>query len=501
MHLIQNFPFFSIVLPFFCGVACFLLGRGAAKWLSLACLAALGAMSCILLAFTLETGESFVYRMGHFPSPFVNELSAGPLEALMALLLCCISLLSLSGGLGDINRDIPGNKTSFYFMMVNILTGAMLAIIYTNDIFTAFVFIEIVTIAVCSLIMIKPGGPTLSATIVYLVFSLISSCLILFSIAMVYSITGHLLFPGIQAALAELALTGAYTLPLFVSAALFTTGLAVKFALFPFHVWLPRAYVSATTASSSLMSGFVGKCFFILLIKAAYRMFGLNLMEMLRISHLLLALGLAGIVYGSLKALGRRDTKGMLAYASIAQAGCISVAIGLNTDRAMGAVCFHIIVHGIGKAMLFTAAGGLAAVSGGRNGYDFLRGAARRDPLSGAAFIIASLTMIGFPPFPGFFSKLYFTLAALETAFAVPAILGFVIVSTLLSAMYFFPALGSMLAREDRAEEGNVETSSPGPAPTLTYRGIMITFISLTLLLGIFSRQILEICERGLAVF
>ena len=495
MPFIWNFPFFSIVIPLSCGVICLLLEKKAAGILTFLCLTLLTAMSGMLLVFTLELGDSFTYILGHFPSPFANEIRSGPLEALMALLLCIINLLSVTGAKRNTEIDIPDVKKRYYYLMLNILTGAMLAMIYTNDIFTAFVFLEISTIAVCAIILVKPGGYTMSSTIVYLVISLISSCLILFSIAMIYGVTGHLLLPGIRSGVEALALTGEYMLPLFVFAGLITAGLMIKSALFPFHNWLPNAYTSATTASSSIMSGFVTKSYLFLFIKLVYRLFGMEIMGMLGIPHLLIALGIMSIIYGSIKALGLRNSKRMLSYASIVQVGCICITIGLNTEAAMTAVIFHIIVHGIGKALLFTAAGGLSAVSEHRNDYNYLQGAARRDPLSAAALIVGVLSLVGIPPFPGFFSKIYFTRAAIETPFAVLTIFAVIILSTVLSAMYFFPLIGCIFSKAGMYPEMEKK------AVPFSYKAVLIVFIVITLLLSLFSQSILGINEKGLAVF
>ena len=404
-----------------------LLKRQTAKWLTSACLATTTLMSAALLIFTVRGGESFAYMMGHFPAPFGNEIRAGALEAFFALLFCSVSLFSVLGGMRDIFADIPREKISHYFLMQNMLTGAMLAIVYTNDIFTAYVFIDVITIAACSIISIKPGGKTLSATMTYLIMSIIGSSLVLLSIAMLYGVTGHLLMPPLGESVGILAATGEYTAPLFVLIGLITAGLAIKSAQFPFHGWLPDAHTAATTAASAVLSGLIIKCYLVLLIKLGCRVFGIETLELLRIPHLLIALGAAGIVYGSWKAMNQRDVKRMLSYSSIAQIGYITAAIGLNTEAGLAAACFHIAVHAAAKAMMFTAAGGLAAVSGGGKDYDSLRGSARRAPLAGVAFIVGGLSLIGIPPFPGFISKLYLASASLETPFAflvIPAEIG-----------------------------------------------------------------------------
>lgn len=119
--------------------------------------------------------------------------------------------------------------------MLNALFGSMLALAYTNDIFTAYVFIEILTIASCALIMAKGTAQAMVGTTHYLVISLLGSGTILLGISILYSITGHLLFPQMKEAIVELVATGQYTFPLLVVTGFVFIGLAIKSALFPFH--------------------------------------------------------------------------------------------------------------------------------------------------------------------------------------------------------------------------------------------------------------------------
>ena len=73
--------------------------------------------------------------------------------------------------------------------MTNLLLCSMISMIYTNDLFTGYVFIEINTIAACAIVMVKESGETTVATIRYLIMSLLGSGLFLFGMAMLYGIT------------------------------------------------------------------------------------------------------------------------------------------------------------------------------------------------------------------------------------------------------------------------------------------------------------------------
>ena len=551
MPFAQNLPFFSILLPILCGVVCLSLGSAAARRLTLAALTVECVVSAVLLVYAVGTGESFTYMMGHFPAPFGNEIRAGALEAFMALAFSAVMLLSSAGGLDDAGRDIPEKKHNYLFLMLCFLLAAMLTIIYTNDIFTAYVFIEIITLSACSVIAVKEGGKPLIAAMSYLIMSLIGSALLLLSIALLYTITGHLLMPQLRSGIGELAVSGSYDVPMFILTGLMITGLGIKSALFPFHSWLPNAHAHATTAASSVLSGLIVKCYLLLMIKLLVRVFGLDTAAHLRSGAILMVLGTLGLIAGSVIAIKQRDIKQMLSYSTVAQVGYICIAIGLGSEAGMAAACFHIAVHAAAKSMLFTSAGGLIRASGHKKDFGSLCGAARRDPASGAAFICGALSMVGIPLFSGFVSKLYTSAASVGTQFEASAILAVVVVSTVMNAMYYFPMVVCILAKQPAAEEqagaaggatgaggtraeavsgkaggaAGVRSAAPGSAVTAdgaalvsssgagaapvkaramrtpAYNAALAAFLLINLSLGVFSQPVFKIIEQGIKVF
>lgn len=86
MEFIRNFPFFSIVLSLFSGPLSSVLDGKWAKRANGAVIALCGLLSGAVLWYAARTGEAFVYTMGHFPAPWGNELRAGILEALLAVI-------------------------------------------------------------------------------------------------------------------------------------------------------------------------------------------------------------------------------------------------------------------------------------------------------------------------------------------------------------------------------------------------------------------------------
>lgn len=267
MTLVQNFPFFSIIIAMFSGIISCTLSGKRARNVSLAVIVVTTAMSAAVFLFCIRTGESYTYMMGHFPAPWGNEIRAGVLEGLTAAVFGIVMLLSVLGGMDHTAADVEGTKLNLFYVMIDLMLSSLLALIYTNDLFTAYVFVEINTIAGCGLIMIRQKGRSLSAAIRYMIMSQLGSGLFLIGLSMLYDVTGHLLMSPAKAAVAAIEAAGSYEIPMLVILAVISVGLAIKSGLYPFHYWIPDTYGYATPTASAVLSGLVSKGYIFLLIK------------------------------------------------------------------------------------------------------------------------------------------------------------------------------------------------------------------------------------------
>lgn len=497
--LAYNVPFFSIFLAMTAAIVTPLLPHRDRIPERACCvvLASIAALStCLLLVLVhpalggaLALDDPFTYPMGHFPAPWGNELRAGPLEALLALAFSISMLFSLTGNAGSTAKDVPPARRALLCVLMELIMGSLLVMTYTNDLFTAYVFIEVCTIAAPAIVAAKEEGQTIRAALRYLVMSLAGSGLILMSIATLYALTGHLLMQPMGMAVQGLLQTGRYALPLVTSLYLMTLGLTIKSALYPFAFWLPDAHGSATSAASAVLSGLVLKGHIFLIVKVFYRVFGTEAVHMLRMDDGLMILGVLSMIAGSLHALRQRDVKRMIAWSSVAQMGYIFLGIGLGTTAGLAAACLHIIVHAMIKPMLFTAAEGLAMSSGGRKELHALRGSFYRDRWAGAGLIVGACSMMGIPSFAGFASKLNLMLAAFESPYVAWA-LAALAASSVLNALYYVPVVIAILTP---AAEARYEPHAPTPI----YRGTMVAFVTMNFFLGLFCVPLLHLIERG----
>ena len=279
MTLVQNFPFFSIIIAMFSGILSLALSGRRARNVSLGAISIVTVMSFAVFLYCMDAGESYTYMMGHFPAPWGNEIRAGVLEGLTATVFGVVMLLSVVGGMDHTYEDVEGTKLNLFFIMIDMMLSSLLALIYTNDLFTAYVFVEINTIAGCGLIMIRQKGRSLSAAIRYMIMSQLGSGLFLIGLSLLYDVTGHLLMSPAKEAVALIEATGKYGIPMLVILAVISVGLAIKSGLYPFHYWIPDTYGYATPTASAILSGLVSKGYIFLLIKIFYRVLGLSLIH------------------------------------------------------------------------------------------------------------------------------------------------------------------------------------------------------------------------------
>ena len=503
MDFIQNFPFFSILLSLGSGVLTSIMSKKAARIWNTFVLIAVSAMSAVLFFYMLVVKTPFVFMMGHFPAPWGNEIRAGVLEAGMALFFCIIMFLSMKGGEKHIDEEVEETKINLFYIMINLLLSSLLALIYTNDLFTAYVFVEINTLSACGLIMITQHGRTIEAAMRYMIMSSLGSGLLLMGLCILYDITGHLLMSNIKESVAYVYAQGTYNVPLIASIGMICVGLAIKSALYPFHTWLPDAYGYSTVSSAAILSSLVSKGYIFLLIKIFYRVVGFGIIVDSKIVNIFFAFGLLGMIMGSVNAILEKDIRRMVAFSSVAQIGYIYMGFGLGSTFGVVASIFHILSHAATKSLLFIASAGLTDVSDGSRKFEDLVGSGYRNPVAGLAFSIGACSMVGIPMFSGFISKLLFAQAAVQNNLVklLPTLICLAI-SMVLNAIYFMrtviciytPANVMRYKHLKSAVGRNVKVY---PVYTLS----LVLLIMLNMALGCCSQPIVNWIMSGLDMF
>lgn len=497
---IQNFPLFSIILCLLSSSTSSLLKGKAAKWINTVLISLCGIMSLIIMVYCSLNG-SFIYTMGHVPAPWGNEVRGGVLEGALGAFFCLIMLLSMCGGRKKLLEEIEDTKLNLYYILVNLMLCSLIALVYTNDLFTAYVFVEINTISACGLIVIRQNGRTIEAAVRYMIMSLLGSGLFLVGICMLYDLTGHLLMSNIKESVEMLVATGQYREPLLITIAFMVTGLAIKSALFPFHAWLPDAYGYSTISSAAILSSLVSKGYIFLLIKIIYRVIGFDVVHDSLLLNVLFVFACMGIIFGSISAMQEDDIRRMVSYSSIGQIGYIYLGISLGTRAGMVAAVFQILAHAATKSMLFISAIGLTDASNTSRKFKDLTGAAHRNKIAGVGFAAGSLSMVGIPLFSGFISKLLFMEAAIDNMGKMLPTMIVLAISTILNAIYFMKTVIRIYSPERDIYEGREGFMKIRVKEQVGYTITIILFIILNIVLGLCSDPILQVIGNGLDMF
>ncbi|WP_164508976.1 complex I subunit 5 family protein [Clostridium rectalis] len=491
MSVVQAFPLITVLILFITSFIMPLIkNKNIVKAISLITFILCLIMHIINLKYVIDYGRYF-YRIGHFNAPYGIEFHVGIIESIIGTLFMFVSVMITWYSIYNIHYDIKEEKISFYYLLVNILLGALLGIVFSNDMFNVFVFIEIGNLASCGIVIVKDKKENIKAGMKYLIMSCLGSGLVLMGIAFLYSITGYLNMSYIHKSLVTVHEN--YSNIILITLGLFTVGIGVKSAMFPLHIWLPDAHSSAPTSSSAILSSLVLKGYIIFFIKILYRVFGRGIISNFPIFNIILILGCLGMIFGSVFAIMQRNLKKIIAYSSVAQIGYIFFAIGLGTELGIIIAIFHIISHAITKAALFLCAGDIIHATGYKEISNF-KGLGKEMPYILTLFFIASLSMIGIPLLPGFISKWYLALGSMQVnkGFFIVVIL----VSSLLNAIYYFPISINAFFGEENLK-GKVFKGKSKPLKQILPIGILVFAM---IGIGFGSSIIIDLIKTGFSM-
>ena len=497
MSFFLNFPLFIIILSLMTAVTSSLLKEKAARVLTLALAAVAAVLNLLTLAYTAAEGKSFTYLMGHYPHPWGNELKFGILEPLFAAAFAAVLFLSVLGGKKQLDQKLEHSKGRFYYVLCDLVLVSLTALVYTNDIFTGYVFIEICTLSSCGLLLIRQNGRTILASVRYMMFSLIGSGLFLFGVIFLYSLTGHLLLPNLKESIAVLNASGERRLPLLAAVSLITIGISVKSGLAPFHLWMADTYGAALPSSSGILSGLVSKGYAFFLIKLVFDAFGPAFFYTSGVQNILFAFGVLGILLGSVGALRENNIFRMNAYSSAAQIGYIYMGIGLSATMGIEAALFQILTHALTKPAIFLASAGLSDSAGGAKKFHNLQGTGFMNPFAGVSFSFEAFSMIGLPFTMGFISKYLFGMAAFDSTHnkMIPTLIALAL-STILNTLYF--------ARTILRIYNTPKNGGTVRVPIRQQKNFFIAgslFALANLFFGIFARPFIAFLADGLRIF
>ncbi|MCB1833438.1 MAG: monovalent cation/H+ antiporter subunit D family protein [Geminicoccaceae bacterium] len=445
MNFEAHLPALQVVIPLLAAPLCFLLRQKSLAWLFSTIVTWLTfAVSVMLLAAVRENGP-ISYHLGGWEPPWGIEYYVDTLSALILVIVSGIGAVVMPFARISVEREVEAERIYVFYVMYLLCLTGLLGITITGDAFNLFVFLEISSLSSYVLISLGKDRRALTASFRYLIMGTIGATFYVIGIGALYMMTGTLNMADLATRLPELQKMEA-------ALAFILVGLSLKLALFPLHLWLPNAYAFAPTVVTVFLAATATKVSVYAMIRIVYSVFGgTAFFDHVGIDETTMALGLIGMIAGSLVAIFQRNVKRLLAYSSISQIGYMMLGFSLGNVFGLAAAIVHIINHAIMKAAMFMAIG--CATNQARVvSVDDLAGLGRRMPLTMAAMVVGCLSLIGVPLTVGFVSKWYLLRGAFEAGlWPIAFIIG---LSGLLAVIYSWRLIeAAYFAKEPEGRE------------------------------------------------
>jgi len=356
--------------------------------------------------------------------------SVEPLGMIFALVASGLWILTSIYGIGYMRGAGEKNQTRFYACF-SIAIFAAIGIAFAQNMFTLFILYEVLSLSTYPLVAHKGTEEAKRGARIYLGILLGTSIgLLLPAMIATWWLTGSLEFQpgGIMQGQVSPAI-GSLLLLLYM----FGIG---KAALMPFHRWLPAAMVAPTPVSALLHAVAVVKAGVFSVLKVSTYLFGLDYLESLWASDLVMWVAAFTLLSASVVAMQQSNLKARLAYSTVSQLSYIVLAAMLASQLAVVGGGMHIVMHAFGKITLFFCAGAIY-VAAHKTEIQEMDGLGRKMPVTMFAFLLGALSVIGAPPLGGLWSKWHIMLGAVDAGHAI--MIGVLLISTLLNIAYLLP--------------------------------------------------------------
>lgn len=382
------------------------------------------------------------------------------------------------------------NRNRFYLFLLFTL-GATMGVFLSEDLFTTFIFFEIMSFTSYVWVAQEETAGALRAAATYLAVAVTGGLVMLMGVFILYHELGTLMIPQ----LLEAAKSYPNKNLLYGAGACLLVGFGAKAGAFPLHIWLPKAHPVAPAPASALLSGILTKTgiFGILVISSGLFLYDVTW------GNLILAIGVLTMAGGALLAVFSVDLKRTLACSSMSQIGFILVGVGMQgllgeeNALAVHGMLLHMVNHSMIKLVLFMAAGVIFMNTHALN-LNEIRGFGRKKPLLKVIFLIGALTIGGIPMFGGYISKtlLHESIVEYGGGLVFKAVEWIFLISGGLTVAYMTKLFVAVFVEKNNDEK--VQRKYDGMKQYMNLKSGLALTVSAVLLLiwGLFPHQIMD---------
>jgi NADH-quinone oxidoreductase subunit M len=442
------------LVPLVGGVIVAFLRPRLAKWLG---------VLIALAALTMSAGVAAAFLPNHLAYQFTErDAWIQPLNVFYGvgvdgISLWLVVLNALLTVIAILATPITRRAGPFVGLLLA-MSGGLAGVFMATDLVLFYVFWEAMLIPAYFLLWQFGEGPRPGwAALKFVLFTLAGSLLMLVGVIGEYVATGKQTFD--LATLATLPPSPSIQFALF---AVFALAFAIKTPIFPFHSWLPDAYMAAPTPMLVVFAGVMGKAGAYGFLRIAIPLFP-QPVDWWDWRWVMAALAVASIIWGALMALAQRDMKLLVSYSSVSHMGFIVLGIfALNVQGQQGAI-LQIVNHGVIIAALFLIVAWIGERAGTRD-RTAMAGLARRMPVMAGVFAVVTFAALGLPGLNSFVGEFMTLLGAWQRAPAL-AVLG--TVGLVLAPVYML-----------RLFQGTMQGEPAGVALRYDIRAAQLTLIA-----------------------
>ncbi|WP_456433160.1 NADH-quinone oxidoreductase subunit N [Thermosulfuriphilus sp.] len=425
-------------------------------------------LGAVVLALTLTFSTS--------GASFAGVYSADPysffFRVIFLLVLTLVILLS-----PGYTRDQGINFGEYYGMLFFAVVG-MIILASAKDMILVYLGLELMSLSVYVLVaFLHPDLRSLEGAIKYFLLGCFASAFLLLAMTFIYGLTTSTNLEVIAQRLMASDLPSSKAL--LFSVALFVVALGFKIAAIPFHMWAPDAYEGAPTSITAFMS--VGPK------AAAFAAMGRVFMTALFSARadwteIIIPLAMVTMIGGAILALVQTNIKRLLAYSSIANAGCALLGLIAGSADGLAAMMAFLAIYAFMNLGVFGVVLLLSRRDrAGESIFDY-QGLARSHPWAAFMMLIFLFSLGGIPPTAGFVGKFYLFKVAFEAGYVA-----LVIMAALTSIVGAYPYVRLVLLMYMKEPQGEV---------SLNLTGYLLTGLAISLLgvlaFGLFPAPLIE---------
>ena len=426
----------AILLPMIGAFCLPIIGRYSPKARNITAIllvtASFGASVCLLGPALSDKITTFIQKM---PLGFDMIFTADALGVLMALASSFVGIIIIMYSFGYIQHDENQNE---YYMMVVLFLGSMVGLVYSQNLIFLYLFWEIAAICCWRLIgFYRDREIVLKADKAFLIT-------VFGAVAM---LLGFIILYAQFNTFNLLEMRGKEAPSLAVLLIMF--GIFSKSATLPFHTWLPDAGVAPSPVTGLLHAAVLVK----IGVFAFARIFvGTIHFDPVWMQILPIVIAASALISGG-AALIETNIKRIIAYSTISQLAFIFLGLVMGNPIGVAGALLFIIMHGLGKGGLFLCAG-IVEHNAHTKDIRLMGGLMKSMPVTAISFALCALSIMGIPPFGGFFAKYMVITGAVEAG--NPWIAGAFIAGSFLTVLYLLRLFSMVFLGESKPNLINV---------------------------------------------